>query len=51
MKDLETSAIGLPGIINSAMEHGVDIQLIFQIYTWSPLVHRIQGIALVVRNP
>ena len=26
MKNLETSAIGLPGIINSAMEHGVDIQ-------------------------
>jgi len=33
MKDLETSAIVLPGIINSAMKHGVDIQAIFQIYT------------------
>ena len=30
MNDLETSAIVLPGIINSAMKHGVDVQAILQ---------------------
>lgn len=30
MNDLETSAVVLPGIINSAMKHGVDVQAIFE---------------------
>jgi len=40
MKDLETSAVVLPGIINSAIKHGVDIQAIL----------RTHGIALDLEN-